>query len=55
MDTSDFGFWLMLAFFGIAIGGLATGISWACGRDKTPANPDRAVKSLKKRPKASGK
>jgi len=28
MDTSEIGFWLMLAFWGSAIGGIALGISW---------------------------
>jgi hypothetical protein len=29
MDTSEIGFWMMLAFWGSAAGSIALGIAWA--------------------------
>lgn len=49
MDTSEFGFWAMIVFWGIAIGGIATGITWARTKGKTPVDPELVLKSLKRR------
>lgn len=49
MDTSEFGFWAMLVFWGSAIGGIALGISWARMKGRNPASRELLEKSLKRR------
>ena len=49
MDTADFGFWAMIIFWGAAIGGIATAISWARMKGKNPVDRDLLVKSLQRR------
>lgn len=49
MDTSEFGFWAMLVFWGTAIGGIALGISWARMRGRNPVSRAQLEKSLKRR------
>ena len=49
MDTSEFGFWAMLVFWGSAIGGIALGISWAKMKGRNPVNRTLLEKSLKRR------
>ncbi|TVO69005.1 SHOCT domain-containing protein [Sedimenticola selenatireducens] len=49
MDTSEFGFWAMLVFWGSAIGGIALGISWAKMKGRNPVNRSLLEKSLQKR------
>ena len=49
MDTSDFGVWGMIAFWGSAVGGIAIAISWARSRGGTPVKRDLLVHSLKRR------
>ena len=49
MDTSEFGFWAMLVFWGTAIGGIATAITWARMKGRNPASRDAIVRSLQKR------
>jgi len=49
METSDFGVWAMIAFWGSAVGGIAIAISWARSRGGTPVKRDLLVQSLKRR------
>jgi hypothetical protein len=49
MDTSEFGFWAMLVFWGSAIGGIALGISWAKMKGRNPVNRSLLEKSLQRR------
>ncbi len=49
METSTFGFWAMLAFWGSAIGGIVLGISWAKMKGRNPVTPSLLEKSLKRR------
>lgn len=49
METSAFGFWAMLAFWGSAIGGIALGISWAKMKGRNPVTSSLLEKSLKRR------
>jgi uncharacterized membrane protein len=49
MDTSGFGFWAMLVFWGSAIGGIVLGISWAKMKGRNPVNRSLLEKSLQKR------
>ncbi len=49
MDTADFGFWAMIVFWGTAIGGIVTAISWARLKGRNPAGRELLIKSLKKR------
>ena len=49
MDTSEFGFWAMIIFWGTALGGIATAIGWARMRGKNPVDRELLVKSLQKR------
>jgi len=49
MDTSSFGFWAMIAFWGSAIGGIVIGIRWARARGKNPVDRELLVKSLQHR------
>ena len=49
METSEFGFWAMLVFWGSAIGGIVLGISWAKRRGGNPVARDLLQKSLKAR------
>lgn len=49
MDTSEFGFWAMIVFWGTAIGGIATAIGWARLKGRNPASRDLIIKSLKAR------
>jgi putative membrane protein len=49
MDTSEFGFWAMLLFWGSAIGGIVLGISWARMKGRNPVNRGLLEKSLKRR------
>jgi len=49
MDTSSFGFWAMIAFWGSAISGIVIGISWARARGKNPVDRKLLVKSLQHR------
>lgn len=49
MDTSSFGFWAMLAFWGSAVSGIVIGISWARKRRKNPVDRAFQIKSLKSR------
>lgn len=49
MDTSEFGFWAMLVFWGSAIGGIALGISWARMKGRNPVGREQLEKSLKRR------
>ena len=49
MDTSSFGFWAMIAFWGSAIGGIVIAISWARARGKNPVDQELLIKSLNSR------
>jgi len=49
METSEIGFWLMIAFWGSAIGSIAFGISWAKRKGRSPVNDELILSSLKKR------
>ena len=49
MDTADFGFWAMIIFWGTAIGGIATAISWARMKGRNPVTREQLIKSLQKR------
>lgn len=50
MDSSDFGLWAMLAFWGSAIGGIFLAVQWANRRSKkSPAPKSTILLSLKKR------
>jgi putative membrane protein len=49
MDTADFGFWAMIIFWGTAIGGIATAITWARMKGRNPVNRELLIKSLQKR------
>jgi putative membrane protein len=49
MDTSEIGFWLMIAFWGSAIGSIAFGISWARRKGRSPVSDEQILISLKKR------
>jgi len=49
METSEIGFWLMIAFWGSAIGSIAFGISWAKRKGRSPVSDDLILTSLKKR------
>jgi putative membrane protein len=49
MDTSEFGFWAMIIFWGTALGGIATAIVWARMRGTNPVDRELLVKSLQKR------
>ncbi|MCW8891424.1 MAG: SHOCT domain-containing protein, partial [Sedimenticola sp.] len=49
METSEFGFWAMLVFWGTALGGIALGISWAKMKGRNPVNRSLLEKSLKRR------
>lgn len=49
MDTSEFGFWAMVIFWGTAIGGIVTAISWARMKGRNPVQRELLVKSLQKR------
>lgn len=49
MDTSGFGFWAMIVFWGTAIGGIVTAISWARLKGRNPVNRELLLKSLQKR------
>lgn len=49
METSTFGFWAMLAFWGSAIGGIVLGISWAKMKGRNPVTSSLLEKSLKRR------
>lgn len=49
METSEIGFWLMIAFWGSAIGSIAFGISWAKRKGRSPVNDELILTSLKKR------
>jgi len=40
METSEIGFWMMLAFWGTAAGSIAFGISWARMK-RRGAKPDK--------------
>jgi uncharacterized membrane protein len=49
MDTADFGFWAMIIFWGTAIGGIATAITWARMKSRNPVDRELLVKSLQRR------
>lgn len=49
MDTSEFGFWAMLVFWGMALGSIALGISLATRKGNRPVNREFVEKSLKRR------
>ena len=49
MDTSSFGFWAMIVFWGSAISGIVIGISWAHSRNKNPVDRELLIKSLQHR------
>ena len=49
METSEIGFWLMIAFWGSAIGSIAFGISWARRKGHSPVSDEQILTSLKKR------
>jgi len=49
MDTSEFGFWAMIIFWGTAIGGIATAITWARMKGRNPVERELLVKSLRRR------
>ncbi|MCW8944737.1 MAG: SHOCT domain-containing protein [Sedimenticola sp.] len=49
MDTTEFGFWAMLVFWGSALGGIALGISWAKMKGRNPVSRSLLEKSLKRR------
>ncbi len=49
MDTSEFGVWAMIAFWGSAVGGIAIAVSWARSRGGNPVKRDMLVQSLKRR------
>ncbi len=49
MDTSEFGFWAMLVFWGTAIGGIALGIRWARMKGRNPVHRELLEKSLRRR------
>ena len=49
MDTSEFGFWAMIIFWGTAVGGTATAITWARMKGRNPANRKLIEKSLQQR------
>lgn len=49
MDTSAFGFWAMIIFWGTAIGGIATAITWARMKGRNPVERELLVKSLRRR------
>jgi uncharacterized membrane protein len=48
MDTSDFGFWAMIVFWGTAIGGIATAITWGRMKGRNPVDRKLLVESLRK-------
>ena len=49
MDTSKFGFWAMIVFWGSAIGGIATAIGWARMKGRNPVDRELLLRSLKRR------
>ncbi len=49
MDTSKLGFWAMIIFWGTAIGGIATAITWARMKGRNPVERELLVKSLRRR------
>jgi len=49
MDTSEFGVWAMIAFWGSAVGGIAIAISWARSRGGNPVKRDLLIQSLNRR------
>lgn len=49
MDTSGFGFWAMIVFWGTAIGGIATAITWARMKGRHPVDRKLLIKSLQQR------
>jgi uncharacterized membrane protein len=49
MDTSEFGFWAMIIFWGTALGGIATAITWARMKGRNPANRELLERSLRQR------
>ena len=49
MDTSSFGFWAMIAFWGSAISGIVIGVSWLRSRNKNPVDRELLIKSLQLR------
>ncbi|MCB1758851.1 MAG: hypothetical protein KDI68_03605 [Gammaproteobacteria bacterium] len=49
MDSSEFGIWAMLAFWGSALGGVALAIAWARTKGRNPASRAQLEKSLQQR------
>ena len=49
METADFGFWAMIIFWGTAIGGIATAITWARMKGRNPVDRELLIKSLQRR------
>jgi putative membrane protein len=49
MNTADFGFWAMIIFWGTAIGGIATAITWARMKGRNPVDRELLLKSLRRR------
>jgi len=49
MDTSEFGVWAMIAFWGSAFGGIAIAISWARSRGGNPVKRGLLIQSLNRR------
>ena len=49
MDTSEFGFWAMIIFWGTAIGSIATAITWARMKGRNPVDRALLLKSLQRR------
>ncbi|MGD2074661.1 MAG: SHOCT domain-containing protein [Gammaproteobacteria bacterium] len=49
MDTSEFGFWAMIVFWGTAIGGIVTAITWARMKNRPPVDRELLLKSLQQR------
>ena len=49
MDTTEFGIWAMIAFWGSAIGGIVFAISWARAKGRNPVDRELLLRSLKQR------
>ena len=49
MDTTEFGIWAMIIFWGSAVGGIVFAISWAKSRSRNPVSRELLLKSLKER------
>lgn len=49
VETTEFGIWAMIVFWGSAVGGIVFAISWARTKGRNPVNQELLLKSLKER------